>query len=94
MGDMEFTFENSMDWNGTTDATQSLAENYAYLARIPLPYSPVGQSWPNFYTKQMKGWRLTKVGYPGWTAVANWQATQGTLSLRDAIPSLTPYFLI
>ena len=65
MGDMEFTFENSMDWNGTTDATQSLAENYAYLARIPLPYSPVGQSWPNFYTKQMKGWRLTKVGYPG-----------------------------
>ena len=55
MGDMEFTFENFMDWNRTTDATQSLAENYAYLARFPLPYSPDGQSCLNFYTKQMEG---------------------------------------
>ena len=50
MIDIEFTFENSMGWNGTTDATQSLAENYAYLARIPLPYSPDGQSCPNSYS--------------------------------------------
>ena len=50
MIDIEFTFENSMGWNGTTDATQSLAENYAYLARIPQSHSADGQSWPNVYT--------------------------------------------
>ena len=63
MGDMEFMFENSTDWNGTTDATQSLAENYAYLARIPLPYSPDSQSWQIFYRKQIKGWCLFQPGY-------------------------------
>ena len=36
----------------------------------------------------MKGWRLTKVGYAGWTAAADPAGLPVTLPLGDAIPSM------
>ena len=36
----------------------------------------------------MKGWRLTKVGYAGWTAAADPAGQPVTLPLGDAIPSM------